>query len=264
MAKQKRKKTIGDYLLSILLFAAIAVFLFAGYKLFTIYREYKVGTDEYQQLEELAVKENPTNPKQSEESPDVPQKIQPPISVDFAPLKKVNEDVVGWIYVEALDISYPLVKGKDNDQYLHTTYEGTYNFAGSIFVDYENSDDFKDPNTIIYGHNMKNGSMFGTLNQIVSKNSYSTSPYFWILTPTHNYRYAIFAAYTTQVSSDTYTLFKKHDKEYGEYLVSMKKKSEINTGETTPVQTDNIVTLSTCTGNTATRFVVQGVQEPES
>ena len=263
MAKKKRKKTIGDYLLSILLVIDIAVFLFAGYKLFTIYREYKVGTDEYQQLEEMAVKKNPTDEDSSSDDSNVPQKIQPPITVDFASLKAVNEDVVGWLYIEALDISYPMVRGKDNDQYLHTTYEGTYNFAGSIFVDYENSDDFKDPNTIIYGHNMKNGSMFGTLNHIVTKNGYSTSPYFWILTPTHNYRYAIFSAYTTQVSSDTYTLFKKHDKEYGEYLVTMKKNSEIDTGQTNPVQTDNIVTLSTCTGNSATRFVVQGVQEPE-
>lgn len=264
MTKQTRKKTIGDYLLNILLFIAIAVFLYAGYKLFSIYREYKVGTDEYQQLEELAVRKNPTGSEETASAPDVPQKIQPPITVDFASLKAVNEDVVGWLYVEALGISYPIVQGKDNNQYLHTTYEGTYNFAGSIFIDFENSNDFKDPNTIVYGHNMKNGSMFGILKRIVTEDGYSASPYFWILTPTHNYRYAIFSAYTTQLNSDTYTLFKKHDKEYGEYLVSMKKKSEINTGETNPVQTDSIVTLSTCTGNSATRFVVQGVQEPES
>lgn len=99
MAKKKRKKTIGDYLLSILLVIAIAVFLFAGYKLFTIYREYKVGTDEYQQLEEMAVKKNPTDEDSSSDDSNVPQKIQPPITVDFASLKAVNEDVVGWLYI---------------------------------------------------------------------------------------------------------------------------------------------------------------------
>lgn len=258
----KKKKTAGDYLLTLLLIVAVLVFLFAGYKLYKIYREYKVGTDEYNALEEMAVTENP-NGKRQEAEGEEPQEPEPPITVDFTALKGINEDVVGWLYVESLGISYPVVQGKNNDQYLHTTYEGTYNFAGSIFVDYENSDDFKDPNTIIYGHNMKNGSMFGSLNHIVTENAYANSPYFWILTPEHNYRYEIFAAYTTAVGSSTYTLFQKHDKEFKEYLLKMKGNSEIDTGELQPQKTDNIVTLSTCTGNSSTRFTVQGVQLQE-
>ncbi len=71
---------------------------------------------------------------------------------------------MGWIYVEAVpDINYPIVHGKDNETYLHRTYEKNYNFAGTIFVDYENKGDFSDCNTIVYGHNMKNGSMFAQL-----------------------------------------------------------------------------------------------------
>lgn len=254
MGNEKKKKTVGDHLLSLLLIIAVAVFLFAGYKLLRIYQQYKVGTDEYKKIEELAVTEREEETVQEEET------IQPPIDVDFDALRAVNEDVVGWIYVEALDISYPIVQGENNDQYLHTTYEKTYNFAGSIFIDYENSDQFKDPNTIVYGHNMKNGSMFGTLKKIVSENAYETSHYFWILTPQHSYRYEIFSAYTAAVGSETYTLFKMHDEEYGQYLQHMKKNSAIDTGELQPGQMDNIVTLSTCTGDSSTRFVVQGVQ----
>ena len=114
------------------------------------------------------------------------------------------------IYVDALpDISYPIVKGKDNQTYLHQTYEKNYNFAGTIFVDYENSGDFSDCNTLVYGHNMKNGSMFGHLKKFREDDKlYKQDKYFWILTPERNYRYEIITAYTTGVNSDTYTLFK--------------------------------------------------------
>lgn len=251
----KKKKTIGDYALTILLVVAIGIFIFSAIMLVRIWMKYQVSANEYSKIEDMAV--TSVTEKEGEEG------LQPPISVDFDELKRINKDVVGWLYVESLGISYPLVKGKDNDQYLHTTYMGTYDFAGSIFLDYENSSDFKDPNTIIYGHNMKNGTMFGSLKKMVTDKAYDLSPYIWILTPDRNYRYIVFSAYTTAVESDTYTLFKKHNKEYGDYLLKMKKNSEIDTGETQPVRTENIVTLSTCTGNSSTRFVVQGVQLKE-
>ena len=66
-------------------------------------------------------------------------------------------------------MNYPIVQAADNDKYLHLTYEGNYNFAGTIFIDYENSSDFNDCNTLVYGHNMKNGSMFGQLKKIHRK-----------------------------------------------------------------------------------------------
>ena len=186
--------------------------------------------------------------------------LKPPIEVDFDKLKSVNEDVVGWIYVDALpDISYPIVKGKDNQTYLHRTYEKNYNFAGTIFVDYENSGDFSDCNTLVYGHNMKNGSMFGHLKKFREDDKlYKQDKYFWILTPERNYRYEIITAYTTGVNSDTYTLFKGPGEEFEKYLETIKGYSEIQTDDTDLTIKDRIVTLSTCTGNESTRFVVQG------
>lgn len=254
---EQKKKKKSDVLLTIALIAAIVVFCYAAFNLYHIYTEYKKGTDEYNQIEEMAVTERDAD---SAEVAGPSAQIKPPIEVDFDKLKSVNEDVVGWIYVDALpDISYPIVKGKDNQTYLHQTYEKNYNFAGTIFVDYENSGDFSDCNTLVYGHNMKNGSMFGHLKKFREDDKlYKQDKYFWILTPERNYRYEIISAYTTGVNSDTYTLFKGPGEEFEKYLETIKGYSEIQTDDTDLTIKDKIVTLSTCTGNESTRFVVQG------
>lgn len=254
---EQKKKKKSDVLLTIALIVAIAVFCYAAFNLYHIYTEYKKGTDEYNQIEEMAVTERDAD---SAEVAGPNAQLKPPIEVDFDKLKSVNEDVVGWIYVDALpDISYPIVKGKDNQTYLHQTYEKNYNFAGTIFVDYENSGDFSDCNTLVYGHNMKNGSMFGHLKKFREDDRlYKQDKYFWILTPERNYRYEIITAYTTGVNSDTYTLFKGPGEEFEKYLETIKGYSEIQTDDTDLTIKDRIVTLSTCTGNESTRFVVQG------
>ena len=254
---EQKKKKKSDVLLTVALIAAIAVFCYAAFNLYHIYTEYRKGTDEYNQIEEMAVTERDAD---SAEVAGPSAQIKPPIEVDFDKLKSVNEDVVGWIYVDALpDISYPIVKGKDNQTYLHQTYEKNYNFAGTIFVDYENSGDFSDCNTLVYGHNMKNGSMFGHLKKFREDDKlYKQDKYFWILTPERNYRYEIITAYTTGVNSDTYTLFKGPGEEFEKYLETIKGYSEIKTDDTDLTIKDRIVTLSTCTGNESTRFVVQG------
>ena len=254
---EQKKKKKSDVLLTIALIAAIVAFCYAAFNLYHIYTEYKKGTDEYNQIEEMAVTERDAD---SAEVAGPNAQLKPPIEVDFDKLKSVNEDVVGWIYVDALpDISYPIVKGKDNQTYLHQTYEKNYNFAGTIFVDYENSGDFSDCNTLVYGHNMKNGSMFGHLKKFREDDKlYKQDKYFWILTPERNYRYEIITAYTTGVNSDTYTLFKGPGEEFEKYLETIKGYSEIQTDDTDLTIKDKIVTLSTCTGNESTRFVVQG------
>ena len=254
---EQKKKKKSDVLLTIALIVAIAVFCYAAFNLYHIYTEYKKGTDEYNQIEEMAVTERDAD---SAEVAGPNAQLKPPIEVDFDKLKSVNEDVVGWIYVDALpDISYPIVKGKDNQTYLHQTYEKNYNFAGTIFVDYENSGDFSDCNTLVYGQNMKNGSMFGHLKKFREDDKlYKQDKYFWILTPERNYRYEIITAYTTGVNSDTYTLFKGPGEEFEKYLETIKGYSEIQTDDTDLTIKDRIVTLSTCTGNESTRFVVQG------
>ena len=254
----KKKKTAGDIVLTVVLIAAVCVFCYAGYNLFHIYTEYKKGTDEYNHIAQMAVTER--DPDQKEAAGPEAGTLKAPMDIDFKALKSVNEDVVGWIYVEAVpSISYPIVHGTDNETYLHRTYEKNYNFAGTIFVDYENKGDFCDCNTLVYGHNMKNGSMFAQLKKF-SQNSdiYNQSKYFWIFTPEKNYRYEIISAYTTGVNSDTYTLFKGPGEEFEKYLQKIQGYSDIKTDVGELTIKDKIVTLSTCTGNEATRYVVQG------
>ena len=258
--KPKKKKTAGDIVLSIILVAAVCVFCYAGYNLFHIYTEYKKGTDEYNQIAQMAVTERDPDAEGEAAGPSEEGRLKAPMDIDFKSLKSVNEDVVGWIYVEAVpDINYPIVHGTDNETYLHRTYEKNYNFAGTIFVDYENKGDFSDCNTLVYGHNMKNGSMFAQLKKFSqNEETYKKSKYFWIFTPEKNYRYEIISAYTTGVNSDTYTLFKGPGEEFQEYLDKIRGYSEIQTDAGNLTIKDKIITLSTCTGNEATRYVVQG------
>lgn len=270
MAKKrsgKKKGRAGDLVLTMILIVAMGVFVYAAYNLYHIYTEYKKGTDEYNSIEQMAVKERAPDkitraPEEDSTLVEMEPEptLTPPLEIDFDALTSVNEDVVGWIYVEAIDtINYPVVKGEDNEEYLHTTYEGTYNFAGTIFIDCDNARDFSDCNTMVYGHNMKNGSMFGQLKDFVSKpETFQKSRYFWIFTPEKDYRYEIISAYTAKVDGDTYTLFKGPGKEFERYLNKIVGYSEIQTDPGTLSMMDRVVTLSTCTGNQATRFVVQG------
>lgn len=103
----KKKKTAGDVVLTVVLIAAICVFCYAGYNLFHIYTEYKKGTDEYNSITQMAVTER--DPDGEAAGPEAGSELKAPMDIDFASLKSVNDDVVGWIYVEAVpDINYPL------------------------------------------------------------------------------------------------------------------------------------------------------------
>lgn len=266
MAKRKNKNKSGGFFWKILFVAALAVFCFSGYQLFAIYRGYKAGVDEYKEVEHQVTRTS-REPLVLKDQPDTGQTLtaqeniqepdyQPP-EVDFQELKSMNPDVIGWLDVEALDISYPIVQGKDNDYYLHRTFKGQENFAGSIFADAANAPDFSDPNTIIYGHNMKNGSMFGTLRRLYDQEKYKDSKYLWICTPEGKYRYEIFSLQYAEVTSDTYTLFSDHGDAFASYLENMRQRSQVDLGTEDLSENDYIVTLSTCTSDDQVRFVVQ-------
>ena len=178
--------------------------------------------------------------------------------VDFESLKKVNEDIIGWIRVNALDISYPIAQSTNNDYYLHRTFERVDNFAGCIFMEYQNHSDFSDKNTIIYGHNMKNGSMFGTLRKFYEDEVYEKAPYFWIYTPDKIYRYDIFSCAEVAVDSLAYQITFSEEGSFEKYIDDAYSRSVVKGNDIKVTAEDKIVTLSTCTGNESTRFIVQG------
>lgn len=103
--------------------------------------------------------------------------------IDFEKLSEINPDVVGWIRIPDTNIDYPIVQSHDNDAYLHTSFEGEESSAGSIFLDFESQKNLRGYNTIIYGHNMKNGFMFRDINLYKDETFFKEHQYFEIYTP---------------------------------------------------------------------------------
>ncbi len=142
--------------------------------------EYAHGTESYEEVAEQYVSEATDAEETEQNSIEVPELTEPeettPITVDFEALRKENGDVVGWLYCEDTPINYPIVQSEDNDYYLRRLLDSTWNIAGTIFMDYRNAPDFSDWNTIIYGHNMNNDSMFGTLQDYKKQAYYEEHP----------------------------------------------------------------------------------------
>lgn len=275
--RRKRTKTLGDVIRLIVMLAALAVFLYSGYTLYGFYKEYKKSSDEYDNLENsyAADQEQESENIDNLEDDDALQSISgqevrtvfedgeektlPVLKnpIDFTQLLSVNSDIVGWLRIRALDISYPVVQGKDNDYYLHRTFEKTDNFAGCLFVNSYNMGDFTDQNTIIYGHNMKNGSMFGKLKNFNDPEVFKKCRYFWIFTPDFIYQYRIFSASVVDKTGLTYQISFTDD-EFDQFISRAYSNSVVDNQDVTVTKEDRIVTLSTCTGDDSTRFVVMG------
>lgn len=128
--------------------------------------------------------------------------ITAPISIDFESLQKINPDIVGWIYCEDTSINYPILHGDTNNEYIHSMYDGSYSNAGSIFIDCRNSGDFSDTETVIYGHNMKNGTMFHELENFLKRDFWALHDQFYIITAEKTYLVKPVAALITSYSSD--------------------------------------------------------------
>lgn len=180
-------------------------------------------------------------------------------AMDFSALRKVNSEVLGWILIPGTRISYPIVQGKDNQYYLTHTWKKWTSVVGSIFMECINDRDFSDFNTIIYGHRMNNGSMFAGLKYYKKQSYWADHPTVYITDDNGTRKYDIFAAYEVSTQGDTYRLKFSSDQAKQAYIDYCLEQSVIDTG-ITPDTWDQILTLSTCTGNGhATRWIVQAV-----
>ena len=246
----------------------------AAYGLFGVYTDYKVGSDIYNEAESEFVQihtpeEQPSSEvtteeittevqteKEPEEIPDYRGPWYEMASVNVSGLKAQYPDVVGWIRFENGLISYPVMHSDSNDTYLYTAYNGTESIGGSIFVEATHKGDFSDTHTIIYGHNMKNGSMFGRLHNYRYNNSYfQKNKYFQIFTETEILRYEIFSYQQVHIDSFVYKENFSSGKVLGEKLLqnSLVRPSVYFEDK------DKIVTLSTCISSDDYRFVVSAV-----
>jgi len=177
-------------------------------------------------------------------------------SVDFEKLKKQNEDTVGWLKVEGTKAEYVVVKSDDKDYYLNHNFEKKYNEAGWIFADYRNKVDGTDKNIVIYGHNRRDGSMFGTLKNILKEDWYSNEENRKVtfITEDENSTYEVFSVY--QIENEEYyitTEFKED--EFKEFIKTIEGRS-ITDFNTKVTEEDSILTLSTCADNNKYRVVL--------
>lgn len=177
-------------------------------------------------------------------------------NINFEELKSVNNETIGWLKVNGTDIEYAVVKTKNNSYYLNHNFEKKYNIAGWIFADYKNNFDGTDKNIVIYGHNIKNGSMFGTLKNILKEEWYSKEENLVIdfVTEQEKAKYQVFSVYKIE-SEDYYisTEFKKN--EFSEFLKTLESRS-IKDFETEVTESDSILTLSTCADNNKYKIVL--------
>lgn len=223
----------------------------------SIFFHYKQASGEYDALEAEVFKNAQALPGESGEAgkeADALTGEEKEILAGIARLQEENPEVIGWIQFDHLELSYPVMQGTDNEYYLKHTFSGEENSAGSIFMEAANSANFNDSHTILYGHNMRNQSMFGSLKKYKTEDFYKGNEYFTIYTNDHVYRYEIFAYYDISMYSEIYQIGFGADESFQELIDTMKRHSYLDTGVDVTM-TDKVLTLSTCS-TTGNRFVV--------
>lgn len=179
--------------------------------------------------------------------------------IDLEALQAVNPDVIGWICIPDTEISYPLLQGEDNDFYLSHTWEGEKRSGGSIFMDWRSSADLSDFHTILYGHRMRDGSMFGALKNYKTQDFLQEHPSIYIADNSGVHVYDIFAVWEPQVNSVVYSHDLDTEEVRQELLDTCLASSVIHTN-LIPKQGDRLLTLSTCTEYSYhSRWIVQGI-----
>ena len=265
----KTHKNYKKIIYNLIIIFLLSVMVFCAVKIVSYYMQGSKSKDINNSLINEYVEFSPSVPEESQStesaSSSPSQSVTPkpyyqaavPKSINFKSLKEKNNEVIGWIFNKNGVINYPVMQTNDNAYYLDHLIDGRKNANGSIFADFENSPDFTDYNTFIYGHSMKNGTMFATLLRYRNQDYYNAYPLFYLYTPNGDYTIEIFSAYQT-TSNDTVYTFCKTKEQFASYLEHLKKSSKIVT-DVTVTDTDRVVVLSTCayTSDQA-RFVVIG------
>lgn len=176
--------------------------------------------------------------------------------IDFEKLKSINDETVAWLKVNGTNIENAVVKANDNEYYLNHNFEKKYNTGGWLFADYKNKIDGTDKNIVIYGHNMKDDSMFGTLKNILDKNWYENKENYIIdfITEQKTYKYKVFSIYEIK-AEDYYIKTEFTDDEFKKFIQTIKDRS-IKDFNIEIEETDTILTLSTCADNVNNRIVL--------
>lgn len=255
----KSNRNIG----SILLIAAGLLLIAAAlYELIPALLAYKRADDTYEALREAYVTGQPgtSSDDPAEEGEELPAWYEA-LQVDFETLKEANPDVIGWIYFDNIEqINYPILYSGMIETYRIPISMKRRNPAAFLWRG-TTVPDFNDCHTILYGHNMKNGSMFGSLKQYKNDGFYEKNAYFTVFTEDAAYRYQIFAYSDVTEDSDVYTTGYLPDETFDGFLTELLKSSYKDTGVAVG-KDDKVLTLSTCSGD-GLRFVVHAVRVGE-
>ncbi|MCH5304082.1 MAG: class B sortase [Ruminococcus sp.] len=240
-------------IVTVILICTLAVIAcVSGYKIFQAINEYRVGETSYDDLKKYVIAtSSDTESKKPEKQP-----FKPVIAFDE--LSAVNSDIVSWIRLNGSVIDYPVAQCGDNDYYLNHLFNKQVNSSGCIFLDCRNNPDFSDRNSVIYGHHMKNGSMFSAITKYKEQAFYDKHPEFQLYTPTANYKVKIFAGYVADLKDEAWNT-EFDDVEFSEWIEKRIQKSLFKS-KLKPSAEDRIVTLSTCSYEFENaRFVIFGV-----
>lgn len=226
-----------------ILLACICVAVFSGWNLYQELSEYKAGEEAYGQLIPEVVK--------IDETTNEPQ-------FDWEALRNTNADMIGWIRMEDSTINYPFVQGTDNLFYLKHMFDGAYNNAGCVFMDATNAPDFSDKNTILYAHNMKNGTMFADIEKFKDPEYYSSHKSIQLYTETATYDVYPVAGVVTDGYEDYVRTTFADDADFVNYVDRFVSESTFQSDETIN-PADQIVMFSTCNySRTNGRYVMIG------
>lgn len=227
----KKKKLIYNIIIVI----CIIALLISGYFIISYFMETNAADSEYESI---------INDVKNTDS--LIGNTEASTSIDFNKLYEINSDVVGWIEIPDTVIDYPIVQGTDNDYYQSHTFKKEKVKSAAIFMDYRNDKNFADKNTVIYGHNMKNGSMFHTIQLFFDQKYYEAHPYVYIYTPDETrYKAEIFTIFTIDSTDKYRTMDFNSDDEFKKLVDEMKSRSEIDINVDVS-KNDRIITLSTC------------------
>lgn len=220
--------------LNVITVCLVGIILVSGYKIGKTMWDYQVAKSAYTNISEKTAK---VDPKQFTGV------------VDWKALKKVNPDVQGWLYQKGTVINYPVVQGTDNDTYLHTRFDKQWSGGGTLFVDYRMEKGFKGFNSIIYGHHMKDGSMFRSIRGYTKEEGYyDKHKTLELATPHGNYHLVVFSAFITKATDENTYKMTYDEAEKQAYIDRAWEQSEllITRDSVDVTKDDRLVTLSTC------------------
>ena len=211
---------------NILLIICIFIFCISTWKLYGYYRSYKKAKDTYSKIAKENVKISKNERK-----------------IDFKKLKSQNQDIAGWIYIRGTTIDYPIVQGKDNEEYLHQDFNKKKSSSGTIFLDNNCKKDFTSDNNIIYGHHMKNGTMFAQLLKFREKSFLKKHNEIMIFTPDRTIHLKVISAYAQKAQNKIPVTFANDKQKKAQIKIRRMSEPSIKLDDK---KIDRIYTFVTC------------------